>query len=105
MQVNWTILGLALGCLGAQALPPESPEAEPQAIAAIRRLGGAIVRDEGDATGPVIRVDLSFSKATDDDLAVLPGLPAVRELRMGGTNVTDAGLKHVGRMKQLQAVD
>src|SRR6185295_13720107 len=48
---------------------------------------------------------LSASAATDDHLAVLQDLPALQELLLNETKVTDAGFDHLAACKGLQEVN
>lgn len=40
----------------------------------------------------------------DDDLALLAGMPRLRELILSGAPVTDEGLEHIGKLRQLESL-
>lgn len=65
------------------------------AVAHIKKLGGTIEVAEGRLGSPVVNVDLSDTKTSDADLEGLKGLTQLQELVLRGTQVTDAGLKHL----------
>jgi hypothetical protein len=74
------------------------------AISAVQRLGGRVVQND---LGVV--VDLSSTQAGDDDLRRLVPrlmrLPAVRELRLSETRVTDRCVDSVLQLGTLQRID
>jgi hypothetical protein len=70
-------------------------------VLAFRRLGGTVDVDEKAPAQPVVGVDLSNTRATDDVLIQLKGLTALRELRLPG-NVRDAGLEHLKSLAGLE---
>ena len=111
--------------------PPEVPAAEmneEEAVEAVQRLGGQVVRD-GAPGKPVFSVRLANTRTCDDDLRLLAAFPklcdldlsrtpitdaglkhltaltGLRWLTLSGIKVTDAGLKHVGVLTQLQTLD
>jgi hypothetical protein len=97
---------LALGCRGS---PPaqveiklENPAERERALAEVQRLGGRFEVDENDPAKPVVLVDLSGAPATDASLTCLGGLPNLRRLYLGATNVTDAGLVHLKGLTELR---
>ena len=66
-----------------------------ETIARIERLGGKI-RVAQDAPGnPIIHLDLSNTKATDDVLKDVNQFTELRVLRLGKTKITSNGLRHL----------
>src|SRR5262249_46388482 len=80
-------------------------EAEDNAIKAIQKLGGYMARDEKVKGKPIVGVFLGGTKATDAGLKHLAGLRQLQMLRLGKTKVTDAGLKHLAGLRQLHGLD
>jgi Leucine-rich repeat (LRR) protein len=107
---------------------------EDEAVAALEKLGGKIVRDDRADGKPVISVKLDGSRAGDADLrnvAVLKqlrsldlagtgptrmrisdqglkelaGLERLTWLRIGGPKITDAGLAALARLRELEFLD
>ena len=72
---------------------------EAAAIDQLRKLGGELDLDDA---GHARIVELVKSRATDSDLDLLSRLPRLESLDITGGNVTDAGLKHLRRLKGLQ---
>lgn len=58
-----------------------------------------------DGRGAVIEIDYRGSEVTDDQLAAITALPQLRSLLLGGTKVTDAGLKTIGKVATLENLD
>ncbi len=80
-----------------------NPE-QAKAIAAIKKLGGMVTRDEKSLDRPVIAVHLLNTKVTDAGLGNLERLTELRELCFVNTNVTDAGLEHLKGLTNLQTL-
>lgn len=89
-------IGFCLALAGCGG--PSGPEA--QAEAAVLKLGGN-VRHDG---GHVVKVDLSTSRATDGDLAILTGLTHLDRLYLP-SRITDMGLVHLAGMTNLTKLD
>ena len=92
-------------------------QASDDGLAHVGRLGnlrklyiwnGRNVTDEGVAHLAGCRqleyLHLSESKLGDEGLRVLSGLPRLKGLSLQGNRCTDAGLAHVGRMRQLTSL-
>ena len=79
-------------------------EAEGKAVQAIGKLGGLVTRDEKAQGKPVVWVRLDFTQVTDADLKELAALKQLQRLELMGTRVTDAGLKDLAPLTQLQAL-
>src|SRR4051794_14004245 len=62
------------------------------AVAAVKKLGGQVVRDAARPGKPVVEVSLHHTKTTDADLAALAPFAEVRKLKLSSTGVTGAGL-------------
>jgi hypothetical protein len=74
-------------------------------IASIRRLGGKIQIDPTRSGKPVIEIDLSNTKVTDDDLALLKQFQLVRRIDLSGTKIRGGGLIHFRDLKHLSYLD
>ncbi len=61
--------------------------------------------DDKTKSRPIIRVSLSGTNVTDADLKELSGLKDLQTLDLGRTQVTDAGLKELSGLKNLQTLD
>lgn len=99
MLAGWSVLVLA-GMAGAQEKPMPT-EAEKQATAAIKKLGGQVLElAQNDA-----RLDVAFhladGKITDAEVALVKDLPKTANLNLRGTEVTDAGLAAIKDLKGL----
>ena len=70
-----------------------------KAMAAIEKLGGKLVVDEG---YDVVIVDLSNTKVTDAGLVHLKGLTKLGILGLNNTKITDAGLVHLKELTSLK---
>jgi hypothetical protein len=127
----WFGVPVAVLCWLAPMAPAGA--ADPEAVAALQRLGGLPVRGGSDPAAPVVKVEfnraaltdetleeavrhlkklrflravtLGFTKVTDAGLAHLQGLPDLEELGLAQTAVTDAGLVHLKGLKNLKRLD
>ena len=71
-------------------------------IAMIEALGGSVVQDSDQPGSPIVTINLIRSaKLKDEDLELLKRFPNLRELSLGMTAITDAGLKHISGLKKL----
>jgi len=70
----------------------------------VEKLGGKVTRDEKAEGKPVIRVRLGGTQVTDAGLKELAALKNLQELDLAGTKVTDAGLKELAALKTLQTL-
>jgi Leucine-rich repeat (LRR) protein len=77
---------------------------EAQAIKAIEKFGGKVVRDDNAPDRPVVEVDLSYTEFTDAGLKRLAPLKRLQTLKLTRTRVTDAGLKELASLKTLQTL-
>ncbi len=101
--------GAALACgllLGGLLGPPraQGDEAEDRAVEAIRKVDGAVARDEKAPGRPVVYVDLNYRTVTDEGLKELRAFKGLRTLCLGFTQVTDVGLKELRGAKGLRVV-
>jgi hypothetical protein len=106
-------LSVLLTCPAALAQEGDSPQdpvldeiarrfgAQAKAVTGIERLGGRVEYEDNNPRRPVVGVNLSRSKATDDDLMLLRGLPYCESLDLSGTRVTDAGLIHLKGLNEI----
>src|SRR4051812_34107113 len=72
-----------------------------RAVNMIQELGGSF---KTDTQGQVIEVDLSRTKATDADLALLFALPAIQKLSCSGTRVTGSTLEYLAGLQNLKTL-
>src|SRR5262249_39823966 len=100
-----TAAALLLGLAPWTAVCTRADEAEDRAVKAIEKLGGSITRDETATDKPIVSVDLGSTKVTDAGLKHLAGLMQVQMLILNRTGVTDAGLKHLAGLMQVQILD
>ena len=96
---------LCAACVLLAAVPLYADEAEDQAVKAVEKLGGMVIRDDKDPERPVIEVKLYDAKVTDADLKELAALKALRTLDLCVSKVTDANLKELATLKGLQELD
>jgi hypothetical protein len=75
------------------------------AVERVRVLGGTVEVDRAMPGTPVMKVSLFSTHATDDDLVFLEGFPRLRELDLGETRVTDAGLARLKYVPDLESLD
>ncbi|MEK6249609.1 MAG: hypothetical protein N2C12_15610, partial [Planctomycetales bacterium] len=77
------------------------------AIEALQSIGGKLVQDEKDPKRPVKEIDLAFlqSRLTDDQLAAVAGFTDTRHLSLERTVVSDAGMKHLRLLKNLESLN
>jgi hypothetical protein len=72
------------------------------AIAEIERLGGTYRCDEESSDKAIVDVRLTGTQVTDADLEHLKGLTRLHALWLESTRVTDAGLEHLERLSNLR---
>ena len=72
------------------------------AIAAVKKAGGKVERDEKEADKPVTVVNLGVTQADDAALEPVKGFAKLKKLTLNGTKITDAGLDHVKGLASLQ---
>jgi hypothetical protein len=128
---GWFRLCVAAMC--SLAVVPLARSGDPEAVAALQKLGGLSARAGADSEAPVVKVEfnraaltdemleeavqhmktltslraltLGFTKVTDAGLVHLAGLPELEELGLAQTAVTDAGLPHLKGLKKLKRLD
>ncbi len=71
----------------------------------LEEFGERIRRDEELPGKPVVSVDLSSTTVTDADLKDLTPLTQLQWLDLGETQVTDEGLKHLDALTQLHSLN
>ncbi len=77
-----------------------APSSQQAGKSAIEQLGGKTRSDNGQ----VVMIDLRKSRATDNDLAVVPQFPAVDRLSLP-PSITDAGLRQLEGLPNLTSLD
>jgi hypothetical protein len=85
--------------LCAAACGQAAPQDE--AVAKIESLGGRVYKN---TAGQVDIVDLKGPQITDEHLALLQSLPALRQLSLDGSQVTDRGLDQLLNLPNLEEV-
>src|SRR5262249_47400726 len=101
---------------------------EAKAIAALRKQGAEVLRDDKVKDSPVVvrfpggsakavdprplgelpaltRLDLADTPAKDGDLAHLAGLARLEDLLLGGTGITDKGVEAIRKLGSLRLLD
>ncbi len=99
MAFALAVLGL---CLGSSA---RADDAEDKAVAFVEKLGGKVTRDEKAPGKPVVGVDLGGTAVTDAGLKELAPLKSLTTLELSVTQVTDAGLKELAPLKNLTTLN
>jgi hypothetical protein len=79
-------------------------EDESQAIAAIRRMGGSVKRDETRSDRPVISVALAGVYVTNAGLVHLTSFDRLENLEVRGADVYDSGLDHLRGLKGFRSL-
>jgi hypothetical protein len=104
---HWTltVAAILLALPSWTTICVRADEAEGKAVNAIQKLGGRITRDMKATDNPIVSVDLGKTKVTDAGLKDLAGLKQLQWLNLTKTQVTDAGLKHLAGLKQLRELD
>ena len=64
-------------------------------LATVKHLKGNFQYVDRTPGSPVFGITLEGEQVTDDDLVDLDGFPDLKELRIGWSKITDAGLKHI----------
>jgi len=107
LRIALRIVLLLSGALVMQAEEPTSNPAEAQAETAVRALGISITRDESLPGRPVIAASLDshVRHFEDADVASLKAFKSLRKLSLPFANITDAGLKELADLKDLQELD
>src|SRR5438132_263415 len=96
------ILALGLAAQGLLAEDKPAPtEAEKQAIASIKKLGGNVMEIAQNDSRLDVAFYLADSKIGDEQLAAVKNLPRTMKLNLAGTGVTDAGLANIKDLKGL----
>ena len=104
---RWTTLliaAIAAAPLFAQDKPAEKPvptEAEKQAIAQIKKIGGLVQEIAQNDSRLDVAFHLADAKITDAEVALVKPLTRTANLNLKGTQVTDAGLAAIADLKGL----
>jgi internalin A len=77
---------------------------EENVIKALEALGGKVERDEAAPGKPAIGVDLSGTKAGDDDLKDIAALVELRRLDLTDTKITDLAISHILKLGSLSTL-
>jgi hypothetical protein len=109
------VLGLSLAMVASGCTARVNPKQEKatagenprqaKAVAEIERLGGKVTVDEKSGDKPVIGVSLRHVEVTDAGLKCLKELPQLQLLDLDHTQVSDAGLECLKELTQLQLLD
>src|SRR5262249_24992021 len=98
MNIRW----IQCAVMVAMALPGGAYADESSAVAALRKLNATIDRDEKQPGNPVVRVILMGPQVTDAGLKDLKELKNLQVLFLAGSPVTDTGLKGLKELKGLR---
>ncbi len=92
--------------LGLLVLAVTGRADEAAAVKAIEKLGGRVRVDDRQPGAPVVvGVDFHFTEVTDAGLKELKKLKSLQSLDLTDTKITDAGLKELKELKSLQSLD
>src|SRR4051794_11983292 len=94
-------IGVVLGLITSSPTHVRADDAEDKAAAFAKKLGGLVTRDENAPGQPVVRVNLSSSKVTNEGLKELAALRNLTTLDLSNTKITDEGLKELVPLKNL----
>jgi hypothetical protein len=83
----------------------QADDAEDKAIQFIEKLGGSVVRDEMADTKPVVEVCLQGTLFTDADVKELASLKNLEALDLCATRITDDGLADLNGFKRLRSLN
>jgi Leucine Rich repeat len=101
-------IGLLVAGLCWLASVPPARAADPEAVAALQKLGGVPARAGSDPAAPVVKVEFNRAALTDEKLAEavrhMKKLRSLRAVTLGFTDVTDAGLVHLLVLPELEEV-
>jgi|GEM_PF-2408056 len=75
--------------------PQPAPTALDRAVSFVKSLGGKVFRDDNSPLTPVTRIDLAGTKVTDAGLKELAFLTNLELLDLSNTQVTDAGIEEL----------
>jgi hypothetical protein len=110
-RVFCVLIILTIGAV-APAEPGKGKLTEEDAVARIKELGGRVERDRGKGIQPIWSATFNHAVGedlTDAKLATLidafNSIPALRDIVLTGTRVTDAGLLHVAKVRNLVSLD
>ena len=87
------------GCGEGSSPPPNDSQAKAASLAALKKLGAYIRRDE---QGEVVEVNLMNTQITDAGLVHLKELTELQTLFLGDTQITDAKLVRLKGLNNLQ---
>jgi hypothetical protein len=89
--------------LGLLAFSGVTRAGEAEAIAALKKVGGTFIHVQNNPKKPVRSVYLPGRKVTDADLKYVAALPQIEVLKLdAATKITDAGLEELTGLKHLK---
>src|SRR5436309_516494 len=97
-------LGVVTLVLSALTADVGANESEDEAVGAIERAGGEVVRMVGVAEAPVVGVRFSRSPLALGPLQMLPALPRLEWLTFSNVLLTDRHLQEIGGLSKLRSV-
>src|SRR5437763_43610 len=100
MKPHRAMVGALLAFLLTATAGFAASKDEEQAIAAFKKLGRTIKRDEQKPGKPAYRLTLKGLKVKDADLAHLKALKHLRFLNLANTKITDKGLFYLKNLKE-----
>lgn len=89
----------------ANKVDVEYSAAQKQAIAAVEKQGGLVLRVSANAKNHRVDYHLQGKDLTDAGLANLKNVPGLIDLNVAGTKITDAGLKQIGAITTLERLN
>lgn len=88
--------------------PDLNPEQLAAKLAELERKGAKFSRDDNLPGKPIVQVDWTLffgGRVAREDIKFLSTLPELRDLRLGGLNVTDDAAKEIAPMKNLRVLN
>jgi hypothetical protein len=103
MRLAWVLLiGWILTVSGLISCAAGPTLARDAVLARIKQLHGDIQVDANQPDQPIIAVNLRGPEVTNDDLALLAGMPNLKSLALEYVNVTNAGLAHLKNLPHIE---
>jgi hypothetical protein len=105
--VGSVVLGLVIAVAGCNRadLGPELAAQRDEAMKALRALGATIEPDNPTSDNPVVAINLSGDKVSDDTLTYVARFPKLKKLSLKNTAVTSAGLTKLAGSVSLDKLD
>src|SRR5580704_11089227 len=96
---------LTAGCVLVLLSPARADDAEEKTVALVRKLGGSVTRDDKQPGKPVVEVDLSFTKLTEEVVAELSAFKGLTNLNLYRTRIYNSELTKIAALKNLTSLN